>query len=118
MSEFKDFAVSGEYVEGLPAAERWFELIEEPYYKTEEFDKEKNEEQLVFPVKLSNGTIGKYYPNKTSARKVATLTKTTDMAQWKGKKFYWGNIMKQQAFGKLQTVIYITDFYPAMEKVK
>ena len=118
MTEFKDFAVSGEYVVGLPEAERWFELIAEPFYKTEEKENEKNEEQLVFPVKLSNGTEGKYYPNLTSARKVAVLTKSTDMKTWVGKKFVWGHTEKRNCFGAMRDLIFITGLYPPVEKAK
>lgn len=114
MAEFKDFAVTGEYVSGLPETERWFELTEEPIYEKKEGWKD---EKLLFRVRLSNGTAGIYYPNITSQRRVANLNKTTDMSQWKGKKYYWGFIEKKQAFGGIKEFIYITDFYPNTVKV-
>ena len=117
MVEFRDFAIAGELIESFPESERWFELIDEPYYKKEDNPNEKDEESLIFPVKLSNGAQGKYYPNRTSSRRIAILNKSTNMSDWKNKKYLWGFIEKKNIFGGIKTIIYVTDFYPKEVKV-
>jgi hypothetical protein len=119
-TKFRDAVIDGEVISQLPTEERWFELIDVPFYEpypTESDPEGTKKEKLVFPAKLGNGLMGNYYPNKTSARKVQKLTGSDDMSEWKGKKFSWGKVLDMLVAGVERKVPYITDFYPATQKV-
>lgn len=120
MVEYKDLAITGDLIVSMPESERWFEIVDKPFY--EEFtsynDPTKKQDKLVLPVKLSDGRSGSYYPNKRSHRAMARLAGTTEMDDWVGKKFMWGKILKQivgQSGEK--DVLYVTSLYPITEKV-
>lgn len=112
MTQFKEFKIRGEFIAALPEAERWFELIADPEYEKKEGYKDK----IVMQVKLSDDTIGLFYPNTTSANVMANLNKTTDMTKWKNKKYYFGYVHKRNIAGVMKEVVFITDFYPPKEK--
>jgi hypothetical protein len=121
MAEFEDLAITGELIVSMPEAERWFEIIEKPHYEnypTEKDPSGQEKRKLVLKVRLSSGQEGSYYPNKTSARRIATITKETNMDNWVGKKFIWGEIVKQKVAGQTKDILYITEFYPPVKKVE
>ena len=119
MAEFEDLAITGELIVSMPEAERWFEVISEPVYEkypTESDPTGETKKKLSVQIMLSNGQKGTYYPNKTSARRMATYTRTTDMAKWVGKQFIWGEVVKQKVAGQTKDILYITSLYPITEK--
>ena len=120
MAKFEDLAVTGDLVTGMPEAERWFEIIDKPTYEnypTEGDPTGEKRRKLALKVNLGNGQSGTYYPNRTSARRIATLTRESDMDKWIGKKFFWGEIVKQKVGNQgIKDVLYITDFWPRAEK--
>jgi hypothetical protein len=119
MVEFEDLAITGELIKSMPEAERYFEIIEKPYYEnypTESDPTGEKKRKLCLKVRLGTGQEGTYYPNKTSARRIATITKETDMDKWLGKSFIWGEIVQQKVAGQTKDVLYITESYPRVEK--
>lgn len=119
MTEFKDFAVTGELVAKMPTEQRYFTIIAQPRYEpypTPEDPEGKKKEKLALDVELSNGQKGVYYPNRTSARKIAALTGKTDMNLWVGVKLFWGKVLQQQVAGQIKDVPYITDLWPLVTK--
>ena len=111
MSEFKDLAVEGDAIKSMVRSQRWFTILApEPRYETIPSieDPTKTKEKLIVCVELSNKSKAEYYPNKTSSRKMANLSGTTDMSKWVGLSFYWGNITKQKIGGAEKNVLYIT----------
>lgn len=120
MAEFEEFAITGEYVLQLPESERWFEIIEKPSYEnypTENDPTGEKKRKLSLKIRLSKGQVATYYPNRTSSRKIATLTGLTDMDQWVGKKFIWGEITKQKVAGMTKDVLYVTSTHPQVVKI-
>ena len=120
MVGYRDLAITGELVVNMPESERWFEVTDKPFYEElQSFNNpDKMIEKLALSIKLSDGRNGTYYPNKRSHRAMARITKTTEMDEWVGKKFLWGKIMKTMVAGQEKDVLYITDAYPKVEKVK
>lgn len=120
MAEFEDFAITGEYVVNMKAEDRHFEIIEKPGYEnypTENDPTGEKKRKLALKVKLSTGQTATYYPNRTSSRRIAVLLKDTNMDNWVGKKFFWGEITKQKVAGVAKDVLYITSEYPITEKI-
>ena len=113
MSEFKDLAVEGAAIAAMPKEKRWFEITEpEPRYESVPSleDPSKSKDKLIISVKLSNSSKAEYYPNKTSSRKIANLSMTTNMQTWIGKMFLWGDIVKQKVGSSgMKDVLYVTD---------
>ena len=122
MAEFEDLAITGELIVSMPISERWFEIIEKPSYEnypTEADPSGEKRRKHSIRIKLGNAQTGTYYPNRTSARRIATLTRESDMDKWVGKKFHWGEIVKQKVGNQgIKDVLYITDFYPVAEKIQ
>lgn len=117
MVQFEDRAVTGDLVKAMPEAERWFEVIEKPYYEEVE-SKDGMKRKLAVRIKFSDGRMGVYYPNRTSAREMDRSTNAMDMDDWVGKKFHWGRLLQQNVFGETKWVPYVTGLYPPAEKVK
>lgn len=120
MAEFKNLALTGEMIEKMPEAERWFEIVEEPRYEslTSFNDPSKKVEKLLLHVKLSNGNSVDYFPNTRSSRIIAKSI-GTDMSKWKATKWFWGKILKQLVGQSGEKdVLYITSEYPPIHSVK
>ncbi len=120
MAEFEDFAITGEYVMNMKAEHRNFEIIEKPSYEnypTENDPTGEKKRKLSLKIRLSTGQIATYYPNRTSSRKIAVLLGDTNMDNWVGKRFEWGEITKQKVAGVSKDVLYITNLWPKTEKI-
>lgn len=108
MTEFKDLAVQGDQIAMMGEKERWAEIIgPEPRYEQVPSlqDPTKTKEKLIMHVRLSNGSVAEYYPNKTSARFIGAR-KGTEMADWIGTTIFW-KILKQIVGGQEKDVLYI-----------
>jgi len=120
MAQFEDFAITGEYVLNMKAEDRHFEIIEKPSYEnypTENDPSGEKKRKLALKIRLSTGQLATYYPNRTSSRKIAVLLRDTNMDNWVGKQFIWGEITKQKVAGINKDVLYITECYPHIEKI-
>ena len=120
MAEFEDFAITGEFVKNMKPTERHFEIIQKPGYEnypTENDPTGEKKRKLALKVKLSTGQTATYYPNRTSSRKIAVLLADTNMDNWIGKQFFWGQIRLQKVAGQDKDVLYITELFPLVEKV-
>jgi len=121
MAEFEDFAITGEFVVNMKLEERHFEIVQKPGYEnypTENDPTGEKKRKLALKIKLSTGQTATYYPNRTSSRKIAVLLGNTNMDSWVGKKFFWGQIVKQKVAGHDKDVLYITAIYPLVEKIE
>ena len=116
MTEEWNIAVEGAAINALPKEQRYARIVEPaPAYKQDEggTNPEKQKVKLIMCVELADGRKADYYPNRTSARKVASILKT-DLAEeslkkWIGKYLVWGNISDQMVGGVPKKVLYITD---------
>ena len=110
MTEFKDLAVEGQAIFEMPESMRWCEIINpEPRYEEIPSLQTPGEmkEKLIVNVKLANGSMAEYYPNKTSARFIASRI-GTNMSEWKGHVIVWGSILDQNVAGQKKKVLYVT----------
>jgi len=114
--QFEDRAVTGEIVFAMPENERWFEIVEKPFYEELKDKSGETQRKLTIRIKFSDGRMGIYYPNRTSCRAMDRITNALDMDDWVGKKFYWGKILDQNVFGEQKKVPYVTSLYPLIEK--
>jgi len=74
-----NIAVEGAAIFALPEEARFATIIEPaPEYKVDEggTNPEKSKVKLMMCVELSDGRKADYYPNRTSARKIASILKT------------------------------------------
>ncbi len=111
-----NIAVEGAAIAALPEAQRFAKIVEpSPAYKIDEgsTNPEKSKVKLIMTVELFDGRKADYYPNRTSARKIASILKTdlTDagMKAWVGKVITWGKILDQMVGGQEKKVLYVTD---------
>jgi len=123
MVQSQNLAITGELIVSMPESERHFEVIDKPRYEaypTQQDPSGEKNKKLAVLIKLSNEAQGIYYPNKTSANRMTTLCLqklgNTEMDNWVGQKFYWGNILKQKIGSGLKDVLYVTDFWPVTSK--
>lgn len=117
MVQSEDLAITGDLIKGLQEKDRWFEVIGKPHYEpypTAEDPTGMKKKKLAVAVKLASGAQGIYYPNTTSARKMTSLCLqklgNTEMDNWVGCKFVWGNILTQKVGAAMKEVLYVTDF--------
>ena len=116
MTEGWNIAVEGAAINAMPEKDRFAKIVEPiPEYKVDEggTNPEKAKVKLIMCVELSDGRKADYYPNRTSARKIASVLKTDlepkSMAKWLGKYIVWGKIMDMMVGGQEKKVLYITD---------
>jgi hypothetical protein len=115
MNEWK-IAVEGAAIAALPEDKRYGRIIEPaPAYTVDEqaTNPDKQKVKLIMNVELSDGRKAEYYPNRTSARKIALLASTDlseeGMKRWIGKYIVWGEIIDQLIAGQKKKVLYVTD---------
>lgn len=111
MTEFKDLAVEGQAIFEMPESMRWAEIVDpEPRYEEIPSLQTPGEtkEKLIMNVRLSNGSLAEYYPNKTSARFIASRL-GTNMKNWKGNIIVWGSILDQNVAGQKKKVLYVNE---------
>ncbi len=109
-------AVEGAAIAKLPEEQRLAKIIEPaPEYKVDKdaTNPEKTKTKLIMMVELHDGKKAQYYPNRTSARKIASVL-NTDLAResmkgWVGQTIIWGKILKQNVMGQEKDVLYVTD---------
>ena len=125
MTEEWNIAVEGAAIDALPQDQRFAKIVEPaPEYKTDEgaTNSDKVKVKLIMTVELSDGRKADYYPNRTSARKIASLLKTDlttkGMKAWVGKVIVWGKIMDMMVGGQDKKVLYITEVRDEVETVK
>ena len=111
-----NIAVEGASIFALPAEQRFAKVIEpSPEYKVDEggTNPEKSKIKLIMCVELFDGRKADYYPNRTSARKIASILKTDltseGMKKWIGKIIVWGKVMDQMVGGQEKKVLYVTE---------
>ena len=116
MDEQWNIAVEGAAISALPEKARFAKIVEPvPEYKTDEggTNPEKLKVKLIMTVELSDGRKADYYPNRTSARKIASILKTDltpeGMKKWIGKYIVWGQIMDMKIGGQDKKVLYVTE---------
>ena len=107
MAKVEGIAIKGEYVESVE--DKTFQVTTNPEYVElqDPSDPEKKVRRLLIGVTIASGETLDYYPNKSSVKQMATLY-GFEMEDWVGKKFEW-EVSKQQAFGKEQKVLFVTD---------
>jgi len=116
MTEGWNIAVEGAAIEAMPKEQRYAKIVEPaPVYKVDEggTNPEKSKIKLIMTVQLSDGRTADYYPNRTSARRIAAILKTDlkdeSMKKWVGKVIIWGKIMDMVVGGVDKKVLYVTD---------
>jgi hypothetical protein len=120
-----NIAVEGAAIAALPEEQRFAKIVEPaPEYRVDEggTNPEKSKVKLIMCVELFDGRKADYYPNRTSARKVASILKTDltseGMKQWLGKIIVWGKILDQMVGGQEKKVLYITNVRNEIQVVK
>ena len=120
-----NIAVEGAAIFAMPEKDRFAKIVEPaPSYRVDEggTNPEKSKVKLMMAVQLSDGRTADYYPNRTSARKIASLLKTdlTDigMKKWVGKIIIWGKILDMLVGGQEKKVLYVTDVRDEFPTVK
>ena len=103
MNLVEGIAVSGEAIE--QRKDKTFTIAKGCYYTTFTDDQGKEKKKLVIPVKLSDGIILDYFPNKTS---IKTLVRRFDfdMNKWIGQKAEW-EVSRQKIQGVDKFVLYV-----------
>lgn len=116
MTEGWNIAVEGAAIAALPEDQRFAKIVEPaPEYKIDEggTNPEKTKVKLIMTVELADGRKADYYPNRTSARRIASVLKTDltseGMKKWLGKVIVWGRVMDQMVGGNEKKVLYITE---------
>lgn len=116
MTDEWNIAVEGSAIAALPEKARFAKIIEPvPVYKVDEggTNPEKSKVKLIMTVELQDGRKADYYPNRTSARKIASILKTDltseGMKKWINKFIVWGQIMDMKIGGQDKKVLYVTD---------
>ena len=111
-----NIAVEGAAIDAMPAEQRYAKIVEPaPAYKVDEggTNPEKSKVKMIMTVELADGRKADYYPNRTSARKIASILKTDleggSMKAWVGKVIVWGKIMDMVVGGVDKKVLYVTD---------
>lgn len=111
-----NIAVEGGAIAALPTEQRWAKIVEpSPEYRVDEggTNPEKSKIKLIMCVELADGRKADYYPNRTSARKIASILKTDltseGMKKWLGKVIIWGKILDQMVGGQEKKVLYVTE---------
>ena len=111
-----NIAVEGAAIAALPEDQRHAKIVEpNPEYKQDEggTNPDKTKVKLIMVVELADGRKADYYPNRTSARKIASILKTDltteGMKAWIGKVIVWGKIMDQMIGGQEKKVLYVTE---------
>lgn len=109
-------AVDGAAIFAMPPEKRCAKIVEPiPRYTIDEQapNSDKQKVKLIMYVLLSDGRRATYYPNRTSARKIASVLGTDlsshGMAKWLGHTVYWGKILDQMVGGSEKKVLYVTD---------
>ncbi len=109
-------AVEGAAIAALPEDQRLAKIImPAPEYKIDAglTNPEKTKTKLIMSVELPDGKHAQYYPNRTSARKIASILNTDlskeGMKSWVGQTIYWGKILDQNVMGQEKKVLYVTD---------
>jgi hypothetical protein len=99
------FAIGAEQVNVLQ--DKSFEIVEKPRYelKSDLDDPSKTKKKLIMKIKLSDGSISDYCPNKTS-QKVVIAKKGMKLDNWVGFKGKF-KVVEQMISGKMLKVIYI-----------
>lgn len=120
-----NIAVEGGAIFALPPEQRWAKVVEPaPEYRVDEggTNPEKSKIKLIMCVELADGRKADYYPNRTSARKIASILKTDltseGMKKWIGKVIVWGKILDQMVGGQEKKVLYVTDAKEAIPTEK
>jgi len=86
-------------------ADKNFTIAKASSYKSMQQRDGKEQEKLVVPVKLSNGKVRDWIPNKTSVRKLVELYgDNTD--DWIGKKAKF-EVTKQSVQGQMKDVLFV-----------
>lgn len=113
-------AVEGAAIFELPENQRFGKIIEPaPKYQIDAglTNPEKTKTKLIMMVELHDGKHAQYYPNRTSARKIASILKTDmtseGMKKWVGQTIFWGKILDQNVMGQEKKVLYVTEVKPA-----
>jgi len=111
-----NIAVEGAAIFALPENQRFAKVVEPcPEYRVDEggTNPEKSKIKLIMCVELFDGRKADYYPNRTSARRIASILKTDltseGMKKWIGKIIVWGKIMDQMVGGQEKKVLYVTE---------
>jgi len=111
-----NIAVEGGAIAKLPEEQRRAIIIEPaPEYRIDagSTNPEKNKTKLIITVQLPDGRKAQYYPNRTSARKIASLLDTDlskeGMMKWLKHTIFWGKILDQNVMGQEKKVLYVTD---------
>lgn len=102
----KGFALSGDYIREL--TDKTFCVMDTPYYKTlPNIDDKDGEdrEKLVLMVKLSDGAIVEYLPNKTAQKTIISKC-GFKLARWVGYKGEFFTV-EQKVGQNIKQVIYI-----------
>jgi len=109
-------AVDGERINSLPEDKRFAKIVEpSPEYTIdkEATNPEKQKSKLILNVTLHDGKKAQYYPNRTSARKIAALLDTDlskeGMKKWIGATIVWGKILDMLIGGNDKKVLYVTE---------
>lgn len=125
MTEGWNIAVEGAAIAAMPEKARFAKIVEPvPEYRVDEgsTNPEKSKVKLIMCVELSDGRKADYYPNRTSARKIASILKTDleakSMATWIGKIIVWGKIMDMMVGGQEKKVLYVTEVRDEVETKK
>jgi len=91
--------------EMIKLVDKSFTIAKASSYKSMPQQNGKETEKLVVPIKLSNGKVRDWIPNKTSIRKLVELHgDNTD--DWIGKKAEF-EIIKQNVRGDMKDVIFV-----------
>jgi hypothetical protein len=120
-----NIAVEGAAIFALPENQRFAKIVTPaPEYKVDEgsTNPDKSKTKLIMCVELSDGRKADYYPNRTSARKIASILRTDltneGMKKWIGKVIVWGKILDMLVGGQEKKVLYVTEVKDEFPVVK
>jgi hypothetical protein len=109
MTDFLDLAVQGEMIDKMPEGTRWAKIIAPaPEYENTPTKEEPDKKKVKIHVELSNGSKAVYYPNMTSARKIAASI-STDMTKWINAVIVWVKIRDMDVAGQEKKVLFVTE---------
>lgn len=108
MVKLEGINLSGDIVVGLK--DRVVEIAKTPYYETFKEEGQADKKKPCLPVKLADGNILNWYPNKASLKLLASWY-GFEMDDWVGTGFCLEAI-KQNIAGNMKQVIYIDEEKP------
>lgn len=101
-------SLSGEQLVGM--TDKKVFVAKAPHYETFEQDKGEPKKKVVIAVKISDGTVLTWYPNKKSLKALAAFY-GFEMDKWIGKSFTLMTA-KQNVQGNMKDVIYVDETKP------